>query len=145
MLEVSAWALRLTLLALLGSAAYLWFRPGNLPVEVTDTLNSFPRLRALLPEPGAQHFGISAAAPVVAVLLPLLAVLDVSRKLAGCRCAAHVPSRQLPVAEEQLPSTAAPQRATRSAPRRVDRREAAEAMAEAASPKPSRVTDRREQ
>src|SRR5262245_4743655 len=84
-LEVYAWALRLALLALIGAAAYLWFRPGDLPVEVTDTLNSFPRLKAILPEPGAQHFGVCAAALGVLLLLPLLAVLDVSRKLAGWR------------------------------------------------------------
>jgi hypothetical protein len=43
-LEVAAWALRLVLLGILGAAAYLWFCPRNLPVEVVDTLNHFPRL-----------------------------------------------------------------------------------------------------
>lgn len=143
-LEVSAWALRLTLLALLGSAAYLWFRPGDLPAEVTDTLNSFPRLRALLPEPGAQHFGISAAAPVVAVLLPLLAVLDVSRKLAGWRLRRLRVLAAAPVAAEPLSPTPAPERAPSPAPRRVGRRAAADAMAEVGSRKPSPVADRRE-
>src|SRR5262249_33627122 len=84
-LEVYAWALRLALLALLGAAAYLWFSPGELPGEVGDTLNNFPRLKAILPEPGTQLFGVCAAALLVAVLLPLLAVLDVGRKLAGWR------------------------------------------------------------
>src|SRR5262245_37609531 len=84
-LEVYACALRLALLALLGAAAYLWFRLGDLPVQVTYTLNSFPRLSSILPEPGAQHFGVCVAALLVAMLLPLLAVLDVSRKLAGWR------------------------------------------------------------
>src|SRR5262249_20437341 len=66
-LEVYAWALRLALLALLGAAAYLWFRPGDLPVEVTDALNDFPLLQAILPEPGTQPFGVCAAALLVAV------------------------------------------------------------------------------
>src|SRR6266480_4124630 len=82
-LNVYAWALRLALLALLGAAAYLWFRPGDLPVEVTDTLNGLPRLKAILPDPGRQHFGVCAAALLVIVLLPLLALLDIGRKLAG--------------------------------------------------------------
>jgi len=84
-LEVSAWTLRLALLALLGAAAYLWFRPQDLPVQVADTLQPFPGLGSVLPEPGAQHFGICAAALVVVALLPLLAVLDVSRQVAGRR------------------------------------------------------------
>src|SRR5262245_52741197 len=84
-LEVSAWALRLALFALLGAAAYLWFRPQDLPAQVTDTLEAFPGLGNILPEPGAQHFGICAAAPIVLALLPLLAALDVSRQLAGRR------------------------------------------------------------
>jgi hypothetical protein len=79
-LEVYGWVLRLAVLALLGTAAYLWFRPEHLPVEVTDTVNDSPRLRALLPQPGTPNFGICAAALVVAGLLPLLAVLDVCRK-----------------------------------------------------------------
>src|SRR5262249_23767233 len=84
-LEVYAWAVRLALLGLLGAAAYLWFRPGDLPVEVMDTLDNFPGLQAILPEPGTQHFGVCTAALLVIVLLPLLAILDVSRKLAGWR------------------------------------------------------------
>jgi len=84
-LEVYALVLRLALLALIGAAAYLWFRPQDLPSQVTDALDTVPRLRAVLPEPGAQHFGVCAAAPIVLLLLPLLAVLDVSRKLAGWR------------------------------------------------------------
>ena len=40
---------------------------------------------AILPEPGTQHFGVCAAALLVIVLLPVLAILDVSRKLAGWR------------------------------------------------------------
>src|SRR5947208_4498425 len=84
-LEVYALALRLALLALLGAATYLWFRPGDLPGEVTDALNNFPGLRTILPEPGTERFGVYAAFLIVMVLLPLLAILDVSRKLAGWR------------------------------------------------------------
>src|SRR5437870_1530087 len=84
-LDVYAWALRLALFAVVGAAAYLWFRPGDLPVQVIDALNTFPRLKAILPEPTAQHFGVCAAAPLVIVLLPLLAILDITRKLAGWR------------------------------------------------------------
>jgi hypothetical protein len=84
-LEVCALALRLALLALLGAAAYLWFRPGELPVQLTDTLNNYPQLSGLLPDPTAQYFGICAAAPIVILSLPLLAILDVTRKLAGWR------------------------------------------------------------
>jgi hypothetical protein len=144
-LEVYAWALRLALLALLGTAAYLWFRPEHLPVEVTDTLNNFPHLGALLPEPGTQIFGISVAALVVAVLLPLLAVLDVSRQLAGWRLRRLRALSARPEAEAPLPPATAPQRGPSPAPRRIDRRAAADAMAEAGSRKPFRAADHPEQ
>lgn len=141
-LEIYAWALRLALLALLGAAAYLWFRPEQLPAEVADTLNNFPRLKALLPEPGTPSFGIGAAALVVAVLLPLLAGLDVCRRLAGGR------PRALPAgpgAGEQPPPTPASQRGPTAALRRVDRREAADTLAEAGSRRPYRLGDHPEQ
>jgi hypothetical protein len=131
-LEVYGWALRLALLALLGAAAYLWFRPEHLPVEATDTLNNFPRLKALLPVPGTPNFGISVAALVVAVLLPLLAVLDVCRKLAGGRLRRLRVLAAGPVAEAPPPAPA-PQRGPSPAPRRVNRWAAADTMAEAAS------------
>src|SRR6516165_1396072 len=83
LLDVYAWALRLALLALLGAAAFLWFRPGDLPARVTDTLNNLPGLKAILPQPGTQHFGVCAAALPVLVFLPLLAFLDIGRKLVG--------------------------------------------------------------
>ena len=135
-LEVYAWALRLALLALLGAAAYLWFRPGGLPVEVTDTLNSFPRLKAILPEPGTRHFGVCAASPLVIVILPLLAILDVSRKLAGWRL-----RRLRALAAEPNVVASPPASELRSVPvvRRVDRRAAADTLAEAGSRKPFRA------
>jgi hypothetical protein len=139
-LEVYGWALRLALLVLLGAAAYLWFRPEQMPVEVTDTLNNFPLVMALLPEPGTQHFGISAAAVVVAMLLPLLAVLDVCRKLADGRPGRLRVLGVGPGAEEPLRPAPAQQRGPSPAPRRIDRRAAADTMAEAASRPPSRFT-----
>jgi hypothetical protein len=144
-LEVYGWVLRLALLALLGAAAYLWFRPEHLPVGVTDTLNNFPRLRALLPEPGTQHFGICAAALFVAVLLPLLAVLDVTRKLAGARLRRLRALTAGPGAEKPRPPAPASQRGPSPAPRGVDRWAAADTLAAAGSRKPSRVADHPEQ
>jgi hypothetical protein len=135
-LHVYGWGLRLALLALLGFAAYLWFRPEQMPVEVTDALGGFPWLMALLPEPGTPYFGISAAAVVVAMLLPLLMVIDVCRKLAGRPRDRRVPGVG-PEAEE--PMRPAHQRVP-SLPRRIGRRDAADTMAEAAASHPSHLT-----
>jgi hypothetical protein len=140
-LDVYAWALRLALLALLGAAAYLWFRPGDLPAGVTDTLNNLPSLKDILPDPETQHFGVCAAALAVLVFLPVLAFLDIVRKLVGA------PLRRLraPAAEPTVASappaaepTPAPTPAPRPAPvvRRVDRRAAADTLAEAGSRRP---------
>src|SRR5688500_13184010 len=82
-LEVSAWSLRLGMIALLAGGAYLWFRPSELPAGVSRVLNDFPGLLSLLPERGSPAFALYLACWVVAALVPLLAVLDVSRKLAG--------------------------------------------------------------
>ena len=135
-LELSAWVLRLALLALLGAAAYLWLYPGDLLAEVTDTsntfLSSFPRLRGVLPGPGTPYFGICAAAFFVSVLLPLLAVLDVSCKLAGWRLRRLRALAATPeIVEPPAPSPAA---------QRVNRRAAAEALAQAGARKPLRAT-----
>jgi hypothetical protein len=139
-LEVYAWALRLALLALLGAAAYLWFRPGDLPAEMTDTLNGSPRLRAILPEPGTQHFAVCAASLIVAMLLPLLVILDVSRKLAGWRL------RRLRALAAEPKVGEPPASQLRPAPvvRRVDRRAAADTLAEVGSRKPPRATNQLE-
>src|SRR5205823_2701760 len=138
-LEVYAWALRLALLALLGAAAYLWFRPGDLPVQVTDTLNTFPRLGGILPEPGTPHFGICATSLIVVTLLPLLATLDVSRKLAGWRLRRLRALATEPKALEEPPAPPAPQPTPAPVVRRVDRRAAAATLAEAGSRKPFRA------
>jgi hypothetical protein len=135
-LETSAWALRLALLAALGAAAYFWFRPADLPTQVTDVLNDFPRVRALLPEPTAPGFAAYLVAPIVAALLPLLAVLDVSRRLAGRRlCRLRTLSKD-PVTVAVVTPAASP------VLRRIDRREAADAMTTAAR-KPDRPAERR--
>jgi hypothetical protein len=135
-LEVTAWGLRLALVALLGAAAYLLFRPGDLPAEVADTsntlLNNFPRLKGVVPEPGTPYFGACVAAFVVTLLLPLLAVLDVSRRLAGrrlrrLRALAAAP----PVVEPSTPAHAVH--------RVINRRAAADALAGAGSRKPFRT------
>jgi hypothetical protein len=130
-LEVSAWALRLVLLGVVGAAAFLWFRPADLPAEVTATLEDWPRLQSMLPEPGTQHFGVCAAALLVFLFLPLLAILDVSRKLAGwrlrrLRALAAEPKVVQPLSEPPAPATTL---------RRVDRRAAANTLAEAGSPR----------
>ena len=135
-LELSAFVLRLALLALLGAAAYLWFHPGDMPAEVLDTsntfLSTFPRLSGVLPGPGTPYFGICAAAFFVSMLLPLLAVLDVSRKLAGGRLRRL---RALAAAPEVVePSAPSP------TVHRVNRRAAADAIAEAGARKPLRTT-----
>jgi len=135
-LELSAWVLRLALLALLGAAAYLWFQPGDLPAEVTDAsntfLSTFPRLKDVVPEPGTPYFGICAAAFFVSVLLPLLAVLDVSRQLAGGRLRRLRALAAAPPAVEPPPAPA-------PAVHPVNRRAAADALAEAGSRKPVRA------
>jgi hypothetical protein len=135
-LELSALVLRLALFALLGAAVYLWFHPGDLPAEVMEKsntfLSTFPLPRSVLPGPGTPYFGICAAAFFVSMLLPLLAVLDVSRKLAGWRLRRL---RALVAAPEIVePPEPAP------AVLRVNRRAAADALAEAGARKPLRAT-----
>jgi hypothetical protein len=132
-LEVYTWALRLALLALLGAAAYLWFRPGDLPAEVTETFNSFPSLKAILPEPGTPLFGVCTAALLMIVLLPLLAILDVSRQLAGRRLRRL---RVLAVESKVVESPPVPEPRPAPVVRRVDRRSAANTLAAAGSHKP---------
>jgi hypothetical protein len=136
-LEVSVWALRLGMIALLAGGVYLWFRPGNLPAVVSDTLNNFPGLLALLPDLGSPAFGLCAACWVVAALVPFLAALDVTRCLAGQR-----PSRVtaaspvvLETVAEPLAEPVAAERMPAGLPilRPVERRTAAAAMTSAAS------------
>jgi hypothetical protein len=138
-LELYAWLVRLALLGVVGAAAYLWFQPADLPVVVKDTLDELPRLRAILPETGTPSFGVYAATPLVFLLVPLLAILDVSRKLAGGRL------RKLrTLTEEQKVVQPQPaQIASRpTVPvRRVDRKAAANTLAEAGSGKRANPAD----
>jgi len=134
-LELSAWALRLGMLTLLGAAGYMWFYPEQLPAEIASALRDFPRLKEILPEPTAPHFAMSIAVPVVLALVPLLGVLDVTRKLAGR------PVRRLrlltaapPV--EQVQPVALPPARTGIVVRRVDRRAAADAIVTAGGRQP---------
>jgi hypothetical protein len=148
-LEVSSWALRLALLTLLTGGAVLWFRPDLLPAEVGSVLDALPGVRDLLPLPQSQTFGLAAAALVTVVFLPLLAVLDVTRKLAGQRLRLLRPvadatrSSTTPLAAtEPVPVVPrAPVASPAPAQRRADRRAAADTMAEVGSRKPFRVAD----
>lgn len=134
-LEISAWVLRLGLLAILAGGAYAWFRPGEMPTEMARTVNDFPGLLSILPAQGTPAFGLALACLIAAALVPLLAALDVTRKLAGrvrrirSLTASRVAVKQVvPVApvEEPLPVGV-------PVLRPVERRRAADAMATAAS------------
>ena len=134
-LELSTWVLRFAMIAILAGGAYLWFRPGEMPSEIARILNDFPGFLSILPAQGTPAFGLALACVIVAALVPLLAVLDVTRKLAGrvrrirALTAAPVAVRQAqPVApvEEPLPVGV-------PVLRPVERRRAADAMATAGS------------
>src|SRR5262245_28868123 len=84
-LGVSAWALRLGLLAVLAGGVYLYFRPGEMPAQVSNVLNDFPGLLRILPDRAAPHFGLCLALLIAAPLIPFLMVLDVTRRIAGRR------------------------------------------------------------
>src|SRR5437763_4864347 len=60
-LEVTAWAVRLTLLALLAGGAFLWFRPAVLPGVVVQTVDAIPDELAILPSTDARTFGLANA------------------------------------------------------------------------------------
>jgi hypothetical protein len=127
-LTVCAGALRLALLAVVGSAAYLWFRPEDLPAEVASTLDNVgPLLGPLMPTAGTPHFGVCIAGLIVLLFLPLLLVLDVGRKIAGLQIQ---PVR--PVSEQPNVVAAPP-----PVVRRTDRRAAAATLAEAGARLPS--------
>jgi hypothetical protein len=138
-LEVTAWSLRLAMIGLLAAGAYLWFRPGDMPAEVSAVLNDYPRLLSLLPERGSPAFALCAACWVVAVLVPVLAILDVTRALAGrrlCRVRA-LTARPLTVATlaAPVPPVAVAEPAPVGVPilRPVERRTAAMAITSAGS------------
>jgi len=123
-LELCTWTLRLALVALLAGGAFLWFRPEMLPAECVDVLDSFPRVRDILPSPADQTFGLRAAGLITVVLLPLLAVFDVTSRLAGRRY------RRIRLLTDAAPG--APTELVVQAPaHRPDRREAADVLAQA--------------
>jgi hypothetical protein len=159
-LEVSAWVLRLALLALVAAAGVLWARPELLPAEAASLFDRLPEVRAIFPEPGSPTFGAALAGVVILVLLPLLAVLDVARKLAGQRLRRLRALTAAPWGETHpgtalhgTPASAAAQAAgapegrqrragpANTAARLGDRRAAAETMASVSSQKPFRVSD----
>jgi hypothetical protein len=137
-LEVSTWALRLGMIALLAAGAYLWFRPGDLPAEVSAALSDFPRLLSWLPDRTAPPFGLCLACIVVAALVPLLAVLDVSRKLAGRRLGQLRSLAATPAAQTRSASPPPDEPIPTGTPvlRPVERRTAARTIASAA-PRPA--------
>ncbi|HEX3151067.1 MAG TPA: hypothetical protein VHR66_23510 [Gemmataceae bacterium] len=86
-LSLTSWALRLSLLAVLGGGAYLYFRPAEMPAEVANTVAASPELVRLLPDPAASYFSLCLACLIAAPLVPIMAALDVARILAGRRTA----------------------------------------------------------
>jgi hypothetical protein len=134
-LELYALALRLIMLGLAIAGAYLWFYPEDVPSTVAETFRSIPLLSENLPAPGTHLFGFALAGLLIAVLLPVLAVLDVSRKLAGARLRRlRVLAARPLVVQETLPDTTVAPRTV--SPRRTDRRAAAETLAQASARPP---------
>ena len=139
-LEVSAWVLRLGMFGLLAVGGYYWLRPGELPASVPDAINRSPELVALLPDRAAPHFALCAACVVVAALLPLLAALDVTRKVAGRRLRDVAIVTNAPLAEP-VPAEPAPEPVSVAVPvmRPIDRRTAAGTIASVWSRGPARA------
>jgi hypothetical protein len=81
-LGLTSWVLRIAMLAVLAGGAYLYFRPDEMPARVS---NNFPSLLSILPDRSAAYFGLCLACLVVAPLVPVLMMLDVTRALAGRR------------------------------------------------------------
>lgn len=135
LLGVYGWTLRLTMLALIAGAAYLWFRPAQVPIEVSNALGYFPWARSVLPQPGTPAFGIGAVGLVSLVALPLLAMIDLCRRSVVRRIehVTRIVDEAAPPAPriESVPPPA-PQ-ATSKVPSRFGRRAAADAMAQAGS------------
>jgi hypothetical protein len=137
-LEVSAWGLRIALFALLALGGYYWLRPGELPAGVADAFTRSPELAALLPDRSAPHFALCAACTVVALFVPLLAALDVTRKLAGRRLREVRLLETAPVAEA-VPAEPEPVSVGVPVMRPIDRRTAAGTLAAVWSRGPSRA------
>jgi hypothetical protein len=86
-LSISSLVLRLALFAALAGGAYLYFRPSETPSAMSDVVAASPLLIRILPDPSAPYFGLCLACLVVAPLVPVLAVVDVARIVAGRRLA----------------------------------------------------------
>jgi hypothetical protein len=139
-LELYALVLRLALLGLAIAGAYLWFYPDDVPATVAETFKGIPLLSENLPTPGTRAFGFTFAGFLIAALLPALCVLDISRKLAGVRLHRLRALAAKPlVVQEPLPDATVAQRTVGS--RRIDRRAAADTLAQASSRKPYRAAD----
>ena len=128
-LDVSTWALRLALVALLLAGAYLWFRPGDMPRSVSAVLSDFPGLLALLPERGSQAFALCLACWIVTALVPLLAAFELTRRAAVRERAVVEETREtvLPLGEPVVDEVGVP------ILRPIERRTAAAALAVAGS------------
>jgi hypothetical protein len=139
-LEVSAWGLRLALFGLLALGGYLWLRPGDMPAGVSNALSSSPELLALLPDRAAPHFALCAACIVVAALVPFLAVLEVTRRVASHRVREVSALAAAPVAEA-VPAEPAPEPVSVGVPvmRPIDRRTAAGTITSVWSRGPARA------
>jgi hypothetical protein len=93
---VTALALRLAALAVLGTAAYWTLRPDQMPADVVDVLAAVPQLRDVLPDVGAPHFAAVLAALVVAPAVIVLALIDVARRPRPLDVVAVVPAAPAP-------------------------------------------------
>src|SRR5206468_560959 len=121
-----------------------------LPAQVIHLINASPEIQGILPAPGSQAFGLTAAILAGVLVMPCLLMLDVTRKLAGRRLRRL---QDLADAEVIDPTTTpavivseAPIRTPQDAPaihahRRPDRRTAADTLADAGRRKPFRIGD----
>lgn len=135
LLAVYGLGLRLGMIALVVAAAYLWFRPAELPTEVANTVRNSSVLERILAEPGTAIFAICAVSLIAVALLPLIAVIDICRRGVGTHervvVSETVRVQTAPaVYEERLAPVAIP---VNPAPSRFGRRAAANAMAQAGS------------
>lgn len=83
-LEIVTLALRLALWMVLAAGIFLWLRPEALPPVAEELFQQLPQEALdILPAPGEPIFGLVMASIIVGVFLPVLAMLDVTRKLSG--------------------------------------------------------------
>jgi hypothetical protein len=129
-LVASSWVLRIALVGLLVAGAYLWFRPVDMPAQVSAVLSDFPGLLAFLPDRGSPAFALCLACWIVAVLVPILAALDVVRRRVAVREREIVEETRetvLPLGEPVVEEMGVP------VMRPIERRTAAAALAVAGS------------